>query len=335
MAKILVLPGDGIGPEVTSSAVRVLKQAAGDKIEIMHGDIGQSAFVKTSEYLPAETVSLATEADAIIAGGVTDAPSGRIYHNPLRVLKKQLSLHAVVRKFHPLCRYIGNQEVDLIVITGNPDTLQKVQETESLDGVGTYRFLSATSCKKLFQSTIRLASMMNRKKITCAHRMSMFPSLDGMFVEHFYKELAGCEFFLENVEVDEAASELVKDPSSMDVIVSADIYGTVLAGVAAGMVGGSYLTPVGSIGDNVMLFEPMHGPNPRSVKEGYVNPTSAILSGAMAFDYLRMPSEAEKIRKAVRCVYSKGTITPDVGGKATAEEFTDAVAEALTVTHEE
>jgi isocitrate/isopropylmalate dehydrogenase len=132
-----------------------------------------------------------------------------------------------------------------------------------------------------------------------------------------------------DMEVDEAASELVKSPSSMDVIVSTDMYGTVLAGVAAGMVGGSYLTPVGSIGDDAGLFEPMHGPNPKMIEKGKANPTSAILSGAMALDHLGMPSEAEKIRKAVRYIYSKGTVTPDVGGVSTTKEFTESVIGVL------
>jgi len=332
--KILVLPGDGIGPEVTYSAVSVMKQAAKGKIEIFYGDIGQSAFVKTSEYLPADTIDLATDADAIIAGGVIENPSSRAGQNPIRVLKKQLNLYSVVRKFFPLCKEIGIPGVDLLLITGNPDTLLSIQETESLDGVNSHRFLSAVSCKRLFQKTARLSSTMNRKKITCTHRMCMFPSLDRMFVEYFYKELAGSEFLIEDMEVEVAASELVKNPPSMDVIVSTDIYGTVLAGVAAGMVGGSYLTPVGSIGDNSGLFEPMHGPNPTLAKEGTVNPTSAILSAAMAFDNMGMPMEAEKIRKAVRHVYSNGTITPDVGGKATTKEFTNSVITALEKMYE-
>ena len=91
------------------------------------------------------------------------------------------------------------------------------------------------------------------------------------------------------------------------------------------MVGGSYLTPVGSIGDSVGLFEPMHGPNLDLTDKGNVNPTSAILSAAMALDHIGMSFEAEKIRKAVRCVYSKGLVTPDLGGTATTREFTGSI----------
>ncbi|MDR0309237.1 MAG: hypothetical protein LBH88_00545 [Candidatus Methanoplasma sp.] len=326
--KVLVLPGDGVGPEVTASAVSILEQAAGGRIEIIYGDIGRSAHVKTSKYLPADTVSLAMDVDAIIVGGVIP-PSGRSYQNPVRELKKQLNLYSVVRKFLPLCGSIGTQGVDLLVVNGNPDSILNVIETESLEGVNTHNFLSRVSCEKLFRKTAQLSSMMGRKKITCAHRISMFPLLNGMFVDLFYKELTGSGFYLDDMEIDEAASELVMSPQSMDVIVSTDMFGTVLAGVAAGMVGGSYLTPVGSIGDHAGLFEPMHGPNQVMAGKGMVNPTSAILSGAMAMDHLGMPSEAEKIRKAVRCVYVKGTVTPDVGGTATAEELTGSVIDIL------
>ncbi|MDR0508271.1 MAG: hypothetical protein LBG63_00355 [Candidatus Methanoplasma sp.] len=328
--KVLVLPGDGIGPEVISSAVSILAQAAGGKIEILYGDIGQSAFIRTSKHLPAETMGLAAEADAIIAGGVIGTPTDRTYQNPIRVLKKQLNFYSVVRKFSTLSkRAETRQNIDILLITGNPDTLLNILETESLDGVNSSKFLSRANCKRLFQKTGRLSSAMGRKKITCAHRASMFPVLDGMFVEEFYGELAGTRFLIDDMEVDEAASELIKNPSSIDVLISTDVYGAVFAGGIAGMVGGNYLTPVGSIGDSSGLFEPMHGPNPRSIKDGVVNPTSAILSAAMALDNMGMSPEAEKIRKAVRRVYSSGAVTPDVGGKSTTKEFTDSVVSAL------
>ncbi|MCL2148804.1 MAG: isocitrate/isopropylmalate family dehydrogenase [Methanomassiliicoccaceae archaeon] len=327
--KVLALPGDGIGPEVTSSAVGVLEHAAGGRIEVTYGEIGLSALARTSEHLPAETVGLAADADAIISGGAAQAPSGRAHGDPVRELKRQLNLYSVVRKFFPLCDRIGVRGVDLLVVTGNPDALLHVSETESLDGVDLHKFLSSASCRKLFGETVRISASMGRRKVTCAHRASMFPTLDGMFVDEFYKCLAGAGLLVEDMEVGEAASRLVMDPPSMDVIVSTDIYGAVLAGVAAGMVGGGYLTPVGSIGDSCGLFEPMHGPNPRDVAGGAANPTSAILSGAMALDHLGMPAEAEKIRKAVRCVYSRGAVTPDVGGSATTKEFTESVIKAV------
>ncbi|MDR1404483.1 MAG: hypothetical protein LBJ20_02805 [Candidatus Methanoplasma sp.] len=332
---ILVLPGDGIGPEVTSSAVSILEQVAGDRIEIIYGDIGQSAFIKTSEYLPAETVDMATDADSIITGAVIDPLSDKSYRNPIRVLKKQLSLYSVVKKFSSLGKNIGIGDTDLILINGNPDALLNVEEAECLDGVDIHKFISAVSCRKLFRKTVQISSYMGRSSVTCAHRKEMFPVADGMFVDMFYKELAGFGFALNDMDVDAVASETVKDPSSKDVIVSTDIYGTVLSGMAAGIIGGSHLTPVGNIGDSSGLFEPMHGPNPKTAESGKVNPTSAILSAAMALDNMGMSPEAEKIRKAVKHVYSLGNITPDVGGTATANEFTDCVIGALKTVSEE
>lgn len=327
--KILVLPGDGVGPEVISSAVEILDHVAGNRVDIIYGNIGQSAYVKTDEYLPSETIELSTDADAIISGVVVDKPGDRSYQNPIRALKKQLNMYAVVRKFFPLCKKIGIPGTDLLIINGNPDALLNVVETESLDGVNTHKFLSKVSCEKLFRKTIHVSSVMGRKRMTCAHRTSMFPTSDGMFVDIFYKELAGSGFLVDDMEVDMVASNMVMDPASMDVIVSTDIYGNVLSGVGAGMVGGSYLTPVGSIGDTIGLFEPMHGPNLALTDKGSVNPTSAILSGAMALDHIGMPYEAEKIRKAVRCVYSKGIVTPELGGSATTKDFTDSVVNVL------
>jgi Isocitrate/isopropylmalate dehydrogenase len=327
--RILVLPGDGVGPEVTASSVAVINAVTDDNIDIEYGDIGITALEKTDNYLPAETVDLATDADAIIAGVIVERTNDKRYQNPIRVLKKQLSLYAVMRKFFPLCKELGVQNIDLILMTGNPDALLNITETENLDGVNTQKFQSESSVKKLFKKTMKIAEIKHRKKIACVHRASMFPGSDGMFLDHFYREMAASRFLMEDMEVDIAAMELVMDPSSMDVIVSTDLYGTVLAGVAAGMVGGSYLTPMGSLGENSGLFEPMHGPKLKLADSGIVNPTSAILSGAMALDHIGMIEESEKIRKAVYSVYAMGKVTPDVGGTSGTDEFTQFVIDAV------
>ena len=327
--KILVLPGDGVGPEVVASSVAVINAVAGDKTKIEYGDIGQTAFEKTDNYLPAETVNLCTEADTIITGGVFDKPQDKSYQNPIRVLKKQLNLYATMRKFFPLSKKSGAKNIDLILMTGNPDSLLNISETENLDGVNTQKFQSANSCKRLFKMTMQIAEQKQRKKITCAHRASFFPLSDGMFLDVFYTELAASKFLMDDMEVDDVAAEMVMDPSSMDVIVCTDLYGTALAGVAAGVVGGSYITPMGSLGDNSSMFEPMHGPNPKLTDITKVNPTSAILSGAMALDHIGLTAESEKIRKAVYSVYGKGQVTPDMGGTLGTQDFTQAVIDAI------
>jgi isocitrate/isopropylmalate dehydrogenase len=215
------------------------------------------------------------------------------------------------------------------MISGNPDSLLSVSETESLDGVMSQRFLSVNSCRKLFAKTLRVSDAMSRKKITCVHRTSLFPDSDGLFLDLFYKESAGSGFLIDDMEVDAAASELIMSPASLDVLVSTDMYGAVLGGIGAGMVGGGYLTPVGSLGDSIGLFEPMHGPRPEMASKNSVNPTSAILSGAMALDHIGMTSKSEKIRKAVRAVYADGRITSDIGGTMSTDGFTAAVIEVL------
>lgn len=325
--KLLVLPGDGISPEVIFSSVAVLK-ATTEELDIEFGDIGQVAYDKTEQYLPPETVDLATEADAIISGMVTKHQEMN-YRDPLRVLKKQLHLYAIYRKFFPLCDELGTPGVDLILITSNPDSRLNIVEVENLNGVTSERYINTTSCRRVFNKAMQIAESKNRKKITCAHRSGIFPTSDGLFLNTFYQELAASEFLLQDGEVEVIASELVMDPSSMDVVISTDIYGSALAGVAAGMVGGTYLTPMGSLGDDIGLFEPMEGPKITMAADGFTNPTSAILSGAMALDQCKLTLDAEKVRKAVRSVYAKGHITPDVGGTCTTREFTRFVIEEV------
>ncbi|MDR3282302.1 MAG: hypothetical protein LBS92_01675 [Candidatus Methanoplasma sp.] len=327
--KILVLPGDGVGPEVTSSAVSVLTAVAGDVVDIMYSDIGSSAFEATGHCLPADAIDLATDADAIIVGTVIDQASDRHHHNPVRTLKKQLNLYTVVRKFFPLCDWIGSKGVDMMLMTGNPDSLLNISETESLDGVTTQKFLSNNSCKRLFKKVMQTAEAKGRRRITCVHRVTAFPMSDGLFLDMFYKEFAATDILVNDMEVELAASEMVMNPSSMDILVSTDLYGSVLAGVGAGLVGGSYLTPMGSVGDTVGLFEPMHGPRPEMADKDSVNPTSAILSAAMALDHVGLWKEAEDIRVGVRGAYASGWTTPDVGGSLGTSAFTKAVIEVV------
>lgn len=328
MAKrILALPGDGAGPELISSATSVIS-AATQEVDIVFGDIGTAAYKKTERYLPQETMDLAVESDAIIAGEVTKRPNDIRYRDPLKVLKKQLNLYAIMRKFYPLCDRIGTKGVDLMIMTGNPDSLLNIIEKENLDGVVAEKFISSDNCKNLFKLTMKMAEIKGRHNIMCAHMSEMFPFSDGMFVDLFYKELAASEFILNDEQVDSIASKLILDPASLDVLVCTDIYGTTLAGIAAGLVGGAHLTPVGSIGNTQGMFEPMRRPALDTVG-GIVNPTSAILSGAMAMDQIGMPRIGENIRIAVRTVYKNGDVTPDVGGKSTAKEFTDSVIKVL------
>ena len=319
-----------MGHDVIGSAVSVMNAVAGD-LEIVFGDIGMTAYEKTDHYLPPDTIDLATDADAIIAGNVIEKPNDIRYRNPLKILKKQLNLYSVYRKYFPLCQGLGVPGIDMIVMTGNPDSLLNIIEKENLDGIISEKFISRESCKKLFRKTLTIAEAKNRSRITCVHRSDMFPLSDGTFLNMFYKEFAASEFLINDMDVENFASELIMNPSSIDVIVCTDLYGATISGMAAGMVGGIYLTPMGSIGDTQGLFEPMHGPTP-DTPEGMTNPTSAILSGAMALDHIGMTSKGDDIRQAVRNAYAQGKTTPDIGGTMSTKEFTDYLVMSLKAT---
>lgn len=320
--KILALPGDGIGPEIISNAVSVI-EASSEEIEISYGDIGMSAYSSTDQYLPSDTISMAMDVNSILAGKVQANSTDPAYRDPLRALKKHLGMYSVVRKFYPLCDRMCNGNIDMILLSGNHDMLLNVIEKENLDGITSEKYLSTASCIKLFTKAKEIATMKNRSEILCAHRSDMLPMSDKMFVDYFYKEMAATEFSISDDEVGNIAENLILNPSIFDIIVCTDIYSSTIAGTAAGLVGGSYLTPVGNMGDKVGLFEPMTSQNI------HLNPTSAILAGAMAVDYVGLHTEGENIRNAVRQVYNKGNVTTDVGGTCSAAEFTENIIAAL------
>ncbi len=319
--EILILPGDGVGKEITDAAASVLEAVTGE-VEILYGKIGASAYEKTGYFLPPKTMELAAKSDAIIATPVLNHTIEKNYRDPLATLRKQLDMCSVLRKFQPLGDGIGVSGLDCMLINCNPQTVGTSKEVETLNGVSVESYIDAGGCRKVFRMGERIATAKQRRKITCLRDLELNPYSDAMFADLFYKEFAASEFIIDDMDVAEATSKLVLDPSFADVIVTPVPYSNAVSGVLTGMCGGAYLTCVGYLSENSGMFMPLHGPVEHLAGTDTVNPTGCILAGAMALDTVGLNLEADKIRNAVRSAYRKGMKTRDVGGDLSTSEFT-------------
>jgi methanogen homoisocitrate dehydrogenase len=321
--KVAVLRGDGVGPEVVDATLSVLNAVA--NLEFIDADIGEGANKKHGSYLPAETMDTILQCDAILLGTVDDKTDDRNHRSPVLDLKKQLGLYANIRPFGLLCDDIGYPGINTIIIRENSEGMYTGAEIEDLDGVTLERRVSSKACKRICKTAIEMATVKERKKITCAHKAYVFKGSDGLFRDIFYEQVAGQPFAVDDIAADKLAAKYITDPESIDVVVTLNLYGDIISEEVSALVGGTYLTPSGNIGEHMGLFEPMHSAEDELAGKNVVNPTSCILAGALMLDFLNMRNKGDVVRNAVRSAYADNERTIDVGGSLGTKEFAEAV----------
>lgn len=326
MPKICVIPGDGVGPEVIASAREVLDHLD-VPLEYEEAIVGTQSYDINGVYITKETLSLASESDAIMFGALT-TPRRRDYVSPLLLLRWNLELYANVRPALCLNREFCLVPLDVIIVRENTEGLYGASERE-LEGniVVTERIVSEAACQRIIDFAFDYATKKNRHKVSCVHKANVLRTSDEMFKKLFYGTAVNYAFYnkirSDDVLVDAAAMYLCKEPERFDVIVTLNLYGDILSDEAGGLIGGLGFCPSANIGKNNALFEPVHGSAPDIAGKDLANPTGMILSAAMMLDYLDMPQKAELIRESIKqCFTNKENWTADVGGKCGTKEFT-------------
>ncbi len=329
MKKICVLPGDGIGPEVVSSAERILSSASGS-LEFIHADIGRASFEKTGTYLSKETLELMKSCDSCLFGAVTSVDSAD-YDSPVLRFRKELDLYANLRPVKTLVKGSGRPPIDVVIVRENSEGLYTQQEVFDDKGVTTMRRVSRSASERIIRFAIDYAHLNGRRKVTCVHKANVLKASDGLFLSTFRDIIASEGRGLEHSEqlVDSAALKLVLEPSSFDVIVTLNLYGDILSDEAAGIAGGLGFAPSGNIGPKYSVFEPAHGSAPDIAGKGIANPTATILAGAMMLKHIGLGKESQVVENAVSEFYSSGHLTADMGGRHGSESFTEHVLKIL------
>jgi isocitrate dehydrogenase (NAD+) len=330
--KVTLLPGEGIGPEV-SRAVRRILEAAGVQIdwEVIDaraaadaGDNGQVVNEKAIESVRRNGVGLKGPMATAVAGGARSVNVA---------LRKTLDLYANLRPVKNLPGLKSRYEnVDVVIVRENTEDLYSGLEHEVVPGVvESLKIITEKASTRIAHFAFAHAKKEGRKKIHAIHKANIMKLSDGLFLKSIRTVAAEFpEIEYKEMIVDNACMQIVMNPQQFDVLLLPNLYGDVMSDLAAGLVGGLGVVPSGNIGDNGALFEAVHGTAPDIEGKGLANPTALLMSSILMLDYLGERSAARRIETALEQVYTEGKhITKDVGGKAGTDEFTDALIAAL------
>ena len=329
--RVTLIPGDGIGLEVTRAAKRVI-DATGVAIEWAECEAGAEVFQRTGEALPSETLDSILENKIALKGPVA-TPSGTGYRSVNVRLRQRLDLYANFRPAKSLAGVPSRYEdVDLMVIRENTEGLYSGLEHEVVPGVvESLRVITEKGSRRVVQFAFQTAVVYGRKRVTAVHKANILKKSDGLFLDvarQVSQNFPQIEY--DECIVDAAAMKLVLDPHQFDVLVMENLFGDILSDLTSGLVGGLGLTPSGNLGDEMAVFEAVHGTAPDIAGQGKANPTALILSGALMLRRLQETAAADQIETAVRKVIAEGqNVTGDLGGNASTDRYVDAVIEAL------
>jgi isocitrate dehydrogenase (NAD+) len=329
--KVTLIPGEGIGPEVALATKRVI-DAVGVQIEWEElsartdsaTDAGQLVNQGAIDSVRRNRVALKGPTGTAIAGG---APSVNV------ALRKTLDLYANLRPVKNLPGVNSRFEnVDLVLVRENTEDLYSGLEHEVVPGVvESLKIITERASTRIARFAFEYARKMGRKKIHAIHKANIMKLSDGLFlrsvraVAEKYKEIEYKELIVDN-----ACMQMVLNPQQFDMLLLPNLYGDVMSDLAAGLVGGLGVVPSGNLGDECAMFEAVHGTAPDIAGKGLANPTALLMSGIMMLDHLGERPAARRIEAALEKVYREGKhATRDLGGKATTQEFTDAVISAL------
>jgi len=325
----VLLPGDGIGPEVTAAASRVV-DAAGVDIDWIPMKMGMAAFEDCGDALPAEVVD-AVVGCAVALKGPTTTPIGRGHRSANVRLRRALDLYANVR---PVKTVPGLEtpygKTDLVVIRENTESLYAGLENEVAPGVVTsIKVITEAASTRIARFAFEYARKWARRRITAVHKANIMKKADGLFLR--CARDVSVEYVdrvrFDDVLVDALTMRMVSNPAQFDMLLLENLYGDIVSDLAAGLIGGPGLAPGANYGDEVAVFEAIHGSAPDIAGRGIANPIAIILSAAMMCHHLGHTDSYVRIRKSVRTITRdhKDVLTPDLGGSGTTEAMTDAI----------
>jgi isocitrate dehydrogenase (NAD+) len=328
---ITLIPGDGIGPEVTDAVVRILG-AAGVSIDWERHDAGLLAFQNTGHTLPDELIASVTRNKVALKGPVT-TPVGGGFTSVNVGLRKALDLYANLRPVVNLDGVASRFEhVDLVIVRENTEDLYSGLEHEVVPGVvESLKIITARASRRIAEFAFTFARANARKKVTAIHKANIMKLGDGLFLESVraiaqeYPDITYDERI-----VDAACMHLVMRPEQFDVLVLPNLYGDIVSDLCAGLVGGLGVVPGANIGLTAAVFEAVHGSAPDIAGQNIANPTALLLSAIMMLRHIGETSAADRTFSALGRVLMAGKVrTRDLGGAASTSQFADGICRSI------
>ncbi len=328
--KVCLLPGDGIGPEVTG-ATRAVIDASGAEIEWIELDAGAGALERTGHLLPPATIE-AIEKHRVALKGPLTTPIGTGFASVNVQLRKQFELYAAVRPVRSMPGIKTRFEnVEIVVIRENTEGLYSGIEHEIVPGVvESLKIATRKGCERIARFAFNYAKERGRKKVTVFHKANIMKLSDGLFIECARRmhEECGRDIEYQELIIDNGCMQLVQNPGQFDVLLLENLYGDVISDLCAGLVGGLGVVPGANFSDDCAIFEAVHGSAPTIAGQNIANPLAVIMSGVMMLRHLGLHDAGRRIKDAYNAVLTDGKqeeLTRDIGGTAGTSEFTKAL----------
>jgi isocitrate dehydrogenase (NAD+) len=334
--KATLIPGDGIGPDITEATVRLV-DASGVKIEWDRQLAGMAAVAAVNDPMPDATLESIKKTKLALKGPL-ETPVGKGFRSINVALRKAFDLYANVRPAKSVLPHHRFQGVDIVLVRENTEGLYigienyiKIAGDEKA-AAQSIAVVTRYGAERIHRYAFDLAARLKRTKVTLVHKANILKYSQGLFLDvgrEIAKEYAGRVEVEERI-VDACAMELVSKPERYDVIVTTNLFGDILSDLTSGLVGGLGLTPGANIGKDAAIFEAVHGTAPDIAGQGKANPLALLLSANMLLEHVGEWAIAARIERAVWKVLEEGeTLTGDLGGSASTEQFTDAVVAKL------
>jgi len=332
---VTLISGDGIGPSISSATVRLL-EAAGADIAWDAQYAGMAGVARYGDPIPDETLD-SIKRTRVALKGPLETPVGEGFRSINVALRKTFELYANVRPAHTIAKGGRYDNVDLVLIRENTEGLYIGNEhyikigSDPRAAAESIALITRAGSERIVRYAFDYAEKHGRKKVTLVHKANILKNSQGLFLDvgrMVARQYSSIEF--QEVIVDAMAMNLVLHPERYDVIVTTNLFGDILSDLISGLVGGLGLAPGANIGLGGAIFEAVHGTAPDIAGKGIANPAALMLAACMMLEYLTDEPRALRIRKALEETIREGkTVTRDLGGTATTDQFTDAIIARL------
>lgn len=330
---ITVIPGDGIGPEITAATLRVLA-VLGCNLDYEEHSAGINALDTGKELVPNETLD-SIERNKVALKGPLTTPVGKGFTSINVQLRQRFDLYANLR---PAITRPGvkshYKNIDIITIRENTEGMYHGERQEvSADGTRaeSVSVITREGAERILRFAYELTTKLGRQKVTVVHKANILKATSGLFLD-IAREVSQEYADIETVEmiIDNTCMQLVMNPHQFDVIVTTNLFGDIISDLCAGLIGGLGMAPGANIGDEVAIFEAVHGSAPDIAGKKIANPSALMLASALMLDHIDRGDAARKLRQAIRDTIADGDrLTRDLGGEASTQDYTEAVIERL------
>ena len=330
--KITLIPGDGIGPEISKAATRII-DASGVDCEWIEHEAGIRTYEKTGNPLPPPLLDSIRENKVAFKGPLTTLV-GEGFPSANVALRKELDLYSNLRPVKTVAGVESRFEgINLVIVRENTEDLYSGIEHMITPGVSQgLKVITAHASNRIARFAFDYAKKRGRKKVTAVHKANIMEITDGLFLDsarQVSEDYPDIEF--DDKIVDNLAMQLVLNPNQFDVLLLSNLYGDIVSDLCAGLVGGLGMVPAANIGEEYAVFEAVHGSAPDIAGKGIANPTALTFSGVLMLRHLGEDEAVDRILRATFRVLEAGEVrTPDLGGQASTEEYADAVIAELS-----